>query len=169
MVGFLFRNFYSGSSPSTLLKVYTCLVHPILEYCSVAWDTSSSFASSSLESVLFFALKVTFKSWYSSYDSLLSLSTLNSQLSLIAVSRQKFFLLSNTSLIFVTLSILFCTFTLPPLCLLGFVILTPLLSLLSHLEFLLSSIPSFSPLLDFRTLFLFLFVSLLLSHLLNSF
>ena len=80
MIGFLFRNFYSGSSPSTLLKLYTCLVRPILEYCSVVWDPSSSSASSSLESVQFFALKVAFKSWSSSYIRLssISLSTPNS-------------------------------------------------------------------------------------------
>ena len=169
MIGFLFRNFYSGSSPSTLLKLYTCLVRPILEYCSVVWDPSSSSASSSLESVQFFALKVAFKSWSSSYDSLLSLS----QLPTLSHRRLK----AKTLLIFKLKSGL-CHSIDSPLHLhspssVSLRLCNPNSSTLSPIfcrtsSFFHSFFPS-SIRLWIGTLFLFLFVSLPLSHLLNSF
>ena len=167
MVGFLYRNFYTGSSPSTLLKLYTTLVRPILEYCSVVWDPSSSSASSSLESVQFFALKVAFKSWSSSYDSLLSLS----QLPTLSHRRLK----AKTLLIFKLKSGL-CHSLDPPLTLhspssVSLRLRNSNSSTLSPIFCRTSAFfHSFFPLLlDFGTLFLFLFVSLLLSLLLNSF
>ena len=48
-------------APATIICLYSSLVRPILEYCSVVWDPSFSSLSNSLESVQFFILKFTSK------------------------------------------------------------------------------------------------------------
>ena len=58
LLGFIFRHFYSHSSPSTLIKLYISLVRLHLEYCSLIWDPSSPTLIRSLESVQLFALKL---------------------------------------------------------------------------------------------------------------
>lgn len=72
VLGLLFRNFYHHSSSSTLIRLYTTIVRPILEYASIVWDPSSSSVASSIESVQHFALRLASKSWSSPYHSLLS-------------------------------------------------------------------------------------------------
>ena len=72
LVGLIYRHFYKSCPTSTLLSLYCTIVRPILEYCSVVWDPSSTSHSSSIESVQYFALKVISKSWSSSYSNLLS-------------------------------------------------------------------------------------------------
>ena len=69
LIGLIYRHFYNCCSSKSLLSLYLSIVHPILEYCSVVWDPSSTY-SSILESTQFFALKVISKSW-SSYSHLL--------------------------------------------------------------------------------------------------
>ena len=61
ILGLIFRHFYPHSSPSTILRLYTSLVRPHLEYSSTVWDpSSSSQLSRRLESVQLFALKLAF-------------------------------------------------------------------------------------------------------------
>ena len=67
-------------TPPVTLKLYLSIVHPILEYGSIVWDLTSSL-SSYVESVQCFTQKVIFKSWSSSYSTLLQrlkLDTLSS-------------------------------------------------------------------------------------------
>uniref|UniRef100_A0A1X7UDT2 Reverse transcriptase domain-containing protein n=1 Tax=Amphimedon queenslandica TaxID=400682 RepID=A0A1X7UDT2_AMPQE len=78
VVGLIYRHFYSNSSPSTLLHLYTTLVRPILEYASVVWDPVSTSVSSSIEGIQHFALKMVSKSWSTSYFDLLSAFNLSS-------------------------------------------------------------------------------------------
>ena len=80
LIGLIYRQFYSLSSPKTLLSLYTTIVRPILEYESPIWDPSSVSLSSSIDSVQYFALKMISKSWSTPYSALLSslnLSTLD--------------------------------------------------------------------------------------------
>ena len=72
VLGLIYRLFYIHCTSSTLLTLYFTLVRPILEYCSVIWDPSSSTTISALESVQFFALKLVSKSWSTDYNLLLS-------------------------------------------------------------------------------------------------
>ena len=65
LLDLIYRNFYSNSSPSTLLSLYKSIVQPVLKYSSVVWDPASPSASSTLESVQLFALKIISKSWFS--------------------------------------------------------------------------------------------------------
>ena len=59
ILGLIFRHFYPHSSPSTILRLYTSLVRPHLEYCFTVCDPpSSSHLSRRLESVQLFALKL---------------------------------------------------------------------------------------------------------------
>ena len=77
-LGLIYRHFYLHCPPSILLGLYNSLVRPILEYGAVVWDPSSQSLTSSIESVQHFALKLSFKSWNSSYQSLLDKSCLPS-------------------------------------------------------------------------------------------
>ena len=70
LIGLIYRHFYNCCSSKSLLTLYISIVRPILKYCSVVWDPSSTY-SSILESTQFFALKVISKSWSSSYSHLL--------------------------------------------------------------------------------------------------
>ena len=70
LIGMIYRHLNNSCSSPTLLTLYSTIVHPILEYCAIIWDPSSSIYSSTLESVQCFALKVVSKSWSSSYSSL---------------------------------------------------------------------------------------------------
>ena len=72
LLDLIYRNFYSNSSPSTLLSLYKSMVRPVLECGSAVWDPASPSASSTLKSVQLFALKIISKSWSSPYSSLLS-------------------------------------------------------------------------------------------------
>jgi len=58
ILGIIFRHFYKSSSPITLIRLYTCLVRPILEYSAPVWNPSSQSLIQSLESVQLFALKI---------------------------------------------------------------------------------------------------------------
>ena len=58
ILGIIFRHFYKSSSPITLIRLYTCLVRPILEYSAPVWNPSSQSLIHSLESIQLFALKI---------------------------------------------------------------------------------------------------------------
>ena len=74
-LGLIYRQFYINSSTNTLYSPFTLpLLCPVLEYGSPIWDPPSSSLSSTLESVLHFALKLPCKLW--SHDSLLSSLTI---------------------------------------------------------------------------------------------
>ena len=83
IIGLIYRNFYSHSSSHTLLKLYTALVLPHLDYCSSVWDPPPlSSNAKSLEKVQHFALKMCTKNWSESYNFILAslqLSSLSSR------------------------------------------------------------------------------------------
>ena len=65
LLDLIYRNFYSNSSPFILISLYKSIVQPFLKYSSAVWDPASPSASSTLESVQLFALKIISKSWFS--------------------------------------------------------------------------------------------------------
>ena len=76
LTGLLYRQFYRWSSSPTLLKLYTTLVRPHLEYAAPVWNPHLAKDISTLKNVQKFALKVCYKSWDTGYDHLLSQSNL---------------------------------------------------------------------------------------------
>ena len=58
LLGLLYRRFYTFSDSPSLLKLYSSLIRPHLEYCSFLWDPHSSHLSSQLEKIQFFAAKI---------------------------------------------------------------------------------------------------------------
>ena len=61
ILGLVFRHFYKHSSPETIIRLYTSLVRPILEYCSPVWSPSSSSQTIKLEFIQSFAIKLAYK------------------------------------------------------------------------------------------------------------
>ena len=61
ILGLIFRHFYHFSTPVTILRLYTSLVRPILEYCSPVWSPTSVSLSHSLDSIQSFAIKLATK------------------------------------------------------------------------------------------------------------
>ena len=61
ILGLIFRHFYHFSTPVTILRLYTTLVRPILEYCSPVWSPTSVSLSRSLESIQSFVTKLASK------------------------------------------------------------------------------------------------------------
>ena len=51
ILGLLFCHFYPYDPTSALIRLYTSLVRPILEYCSIVWDPTSAALCLSLEYV----------------------------------------------------------------------------------------------------------------------
>ena len=78
IVGLIYRQFYSWSSPQALLQLYISLVRPHLEYATQVWNPYHTRHINQLEKIQKFALKVCFKQWRLSYSELLELSTLPS-------------------------------------------------------------------------------------------
>ena len=76
IIGLIYRQFYSMSSTQSLLKLYTSLVRPHLEYASQVWDPFLIKDIQKLESAQGFALKMCCKSWGSSYSENLQQSLL---------------------------------------------------------------------------------------------
>ena len=79
VLGLIFRHFYRFSSPITILRLYSSLVRPILEYCSPVWSPHSISISNSLESVQSFALKLASKFHTPASSPPLSLPSLSSR------------------------------------------------------------------------------------------
>ena len=75
-IGLLYSRFYQHCSSRTLMRLYTALVRPHLEYAVPVWDPHLSKNVTSIKRVQRFALKVCTKTWNSSYDNLLSLTGL---------------------------------------------------------------------------------------------
>ena len=61
ILGLVFRHFYRHSSPETIIRLYTSLVRPILEYCSPVWSPSSSSQTIKLEFIQSFTIKLAYK------------------------------------------------------------------------------------------------------------
>ena len=62
ILGLIFRHFYHFFTPVTILRLYTSLVRPILEYCSPVWSPTSVSLSHSLDSIhQSFAIKLASK------------------------------------------------------------------------------------------------------------
>ena len=76
VLGYIFRNFYRFSSPSSLFTLYSSLVLSHLSYCSSLWDPYSKSDIISLESVQKFALRICSKQWHFTYDRNLKLFNL---------------------------------------------------------------------------------------------
>lgn len=76
IIGMLYRNFYSHSSPEFLLHMYKSLVRPHLEYCSVIWDPHVAFLRNRLMEVEKFALRMCLKHWGSPYSDLILFSNI---------------------------------------------------------------------------------------------
>ena len=51
LLGHLYSYFYYHSNTFTLLRLFTSLIRPRLEYCSFLWDTQSSNLSTCLEKI----------------------------------------------------------------------------------------------------------------------
>lgn len=78
LVGLLYRKFYRWVSSSALLRLYTSLIRPHLEYAAPVWDPYQIKDVQKLESIQRFALKVCLKSWNGSYSDHLQTSNLPS-------------------------------------------------------------------------------------------
>ena len=89
LLGMFYRRFYSNSTPSTVLKLYKSFIRPNLEYAAVLWDVYHSKDVAMLENVQKFALRICTKSWNTSYEDLLSASSLPN----LSLRRQKLRLL----------------------------------------------------------------------------
>jgi len=71
IIGMLYRRYYQYADSSTLLKLYTFLVRPHVEYAAPVWDPSTVQDIQHLESVQKFALRVSSKQWDLGYSELL--------------------------------------------------------------------------------------------------
>ena len=67
IIGLIYRQFYSWSSQQTLLRLYTSLVRPHLEYATQVWNPYLMKDIQKLENVQKFALKVCCKRWDLTY------------------------------------------------------------------------------------------------------
>ena len=74
----LYQQFSSNVDSLAMLKLYTSLVRPHLEYSIEVWNPYLQKDVAALENVQKFVLRVCFKKWSSSYHDLLHLSKLQS-------------------------------------------------------------------------------------------
>ena len=86
MLGLLYRTFYTDSSSSSLLRLYTTVIRPSLEYACQVWDPYRIKDIEKLERFQKFALKICRKKWDLDYSSLLLMSNLPT-----LASRRKYF------------------------------------------------------------------------------
>ena len=153
IIGLLFRHFYPYASSSTLIRLYTSLVRPILEYCSIIWDPLSAALCLSLESVQQFALKLSSKFRSSLINYLQSSFKVSSLASRRKCSKLIFIFKLYNNLIFFPSSVLqlsppscYPIRSYPPQILFLIILKKPLSRILSsHLQFfsgILSSLPS---------------------------
>jgi len=75
ILGMLYRQFYQQSQLGTLLKLYTSLVRPHLEYASPLWNPYKSKDIMMLENVQKFGFKIYTKQWDTGYDQYFSFLT----------------------------------------------------------------------------------------------
>ena len=78
LLGMFYRRFYSNSTSTctTMLKLYKSFIWPNLENAAVLWDVYHSKDVAILLNVQKFALRICTKSWNTSYEDLLSASSL---------------------------------------------------------------------------------------------
>ena len=65
ILGIIYWHFYQFCSSPTLLVLYKSLIRPILEYCSIFWDSSSMTTIIILNTIEYLALKIVSKTWSS--------------------------------------------------------------------------------------------------------
>ena len=70
-VGMLYRRFYEHASSNTLIKMYTVMVRPLLEYAAPVWDPCQQNLIAALERVQKMALRMCAKNWAANYEDLL--------------------------------------------------------------------------------------------------
>ena len=70
-VGMLYRRFYKHASSRTLVKMYTVMVRPLLEYAAPVWDPYQQSLIAALERVQKMALRMCAKNWSANYEDLL--------------------------------------------------------------------------------------------------
>ena len=75
-LGIMYRNFYSFTDSSCLLRLYKTTIRPLMEYASAVWDPHLDKNINALENVQKFALRICLKSWRESYSSMLDKSGL---------------------------------------------------------------------------------------------
>ena len=63
MLGLLYRTFYTDSSSGSLLRLYTTVIRPSLEYACQVWDPYRIKDIEKLERFQKFALKICLKKW----------------------------------------------------------------------------------------------------------
>ena len=76
VIGVLYRHFYTNTDRTTLLKLYTALVRPHLEYACQVWNPHVMRDKEKLEKVQKFALRMCYKQWNANYTDLLSYSNI---------------------------------------------------------------------------------------------
>lgn len=77
VLGFIYRQYSSYLSHSSLLKLYISLVRPHIEYASQVWNPHQQKDISMLEGVQKLALKICLKDWQLCYPATLSLLSLS--------------------------------------------------------------------------------------------
>ena len=74
LLGLLYRRFHNNTGTNTLLKLYTTLVRPHLEYAAPVWDPSTANNINNLEDTQKFALRICTRKWNMGYQDLLELT-----------------------------------------------------------------------------------------------
>ena len=76
MLGLIYRTFYVNASPSSLQKLYVCLVRPLLEYACQVGNPYLTKDIEKLKKVQNITLRLCFKQWHLDYSSLLFIAEL---------------------------------------------------------------------------------------------
>ena len=67
-----YRRFYGHLDPHIMVKLYTTIIHPHLEYACTVWSPHLQKDIQSLENIQKFALRVSTGQWTAEYETLLS-------------------------------------------------------------------------------------------------
>ena len=78
LLGFVYRNFYSCASSTTLRRLYITYVRPHLEYAVSGWDPHLTKHITRIEKIQKFACRIALHSWSQDYSSMLTSLSLQS-------------------------------------------------------------------------------------------